>query len=246
LGGKDLFTQDEIVDDHEKQYTSFHYVLQWKSENEKKIWGTDLFIECQVRTLFEEGWGEIDHQVNYPYKSNTIVGGQLRNLNSTARVANEIATELETLKFLPLLVPWDAELRLERSADNVYCLSVNLGWVMANREKAVRNFMEASGHFYYCVIDDKNLNQFLEVLKDKGISNVTVFRIPPEKSTLPVVSDILLLENAIDPVESEMCNYAVVGAPPGEKTPLPEDQMDMLIKDGDTVTRLQKFFDDLR
>lgn len=40
-------------------YTSIHYVIQPK---------TDSYVTCeiQVRTLFEEAWGEIDHTVNYP------------------------------------------------------------------------------------------------------------------------------------------------------------------------------------
>lgn len=43
-------------------YTSIHYVLKPRS-------GSNLACEVQVRTLFEEAWGEIDHTINYPKPS---------------------------------------------------------------------------------------------------------------------------------------------------------------------------------
>ena len=40
-----------------KIYRSVHYIIKYKG----------VYIEIQVRTLFEEGWGEIDHHIVYPY-----------------------------------------------------------------------------------------------------------------------------------------------------------------------------------
>ena len=31
-----------------------------------------MCCEIQVRTLFEEIWGEIDHSINYPHRTNSI------------------------------------------------------------------------------------------------------------------------------------------------------------------------------
>ena len=39
-----------------------------KHNNEK----SDVTCEIQVRTLFEEIWGEIDHTINYPHATNSI------------------------------------------------------------------------------------------------------------------------------------------------------------------------------
>jgi ppGpp synthetase/RelA/SpoT-type nucleotidyltranferase len=49
------------VERKESFYTSIHYVVKPRE---------DSFITCeiQVRTLFEEIWGEIDHKINYPEK----------------------------------------------------------------------------------------------------------------------------------------------------------------------------------
>lgn len=43
-----------------KTYRSVHYTMKYKG----------IYIEIQLRTLFEESWGEIDHRIIYPYKVN--------------------------------------------------------------------------------------------------------------------------------------------------------------------------------
>jgi len=45
-------------------YTSVHYIIKANS-------ATPLTCEIQVRTLMEEVWGEVDHTINYPHKSNS-------------------------------------------------------------------------------------------------------------------------------------------------------------------------------
>jgi ppGpp synthetase/RelA/SpoT-type nucleotidyltranferase len=49
------------LDVHQKEsfYTSVHYVVRPRID-------ADVSCEIQVRTLFEEIWGEIDHCLNYP------------------------------------------------------------------------------------------------------------------------------------------------------------------------------------
>ena len=48
------------MEKHHFGYRSVHYLL-------KSLPGKRVHIaELQVRTLFEEGWSEIDHQVRYP------------------------------------------------------------------------------------------------------------------------------------------------------------------------------------
>lgn len=47
-------------------YTSVHYVLRPNSNP------NSICCEVQVRTLFEEIWGEIDHVINYPHPTESI------------------------------------------------------------------------------------------------------------------------------------------------------------------------------
>lgn len=46
-------------------YTSVHYVV-------KPNFKSGLTCEIQVRTLMEEVWGEVDHKINYPQKSDSV------------------------------------------------------------------------------------------------------------------------------------------------------------------------------
>lgn len=56
-------------------YTSVHYLLRPSK-------GSDMCCEVQVRTLFEEIWGEIDHSMNYPSKVDSVAcSEQLRALS---------------------------------------------------------------------------------------------------------------------------------------------------------------------
>lgn len=53
------------VERKESFYTSIHYVVRPRPDS-------FIRVEIQVRTLFEEAWGEIDHRINYP-TSTTIL-----------------------------------------------------------------------------------------------------------------------------------------------------------------------------
>lgn len=49
----------------ESAYTSVHYVIRPKPESQ-------ISCEIQVRTLFEEIWGEVDHTLNYPTPASSV------------------------------------------------------------------------------------------------------------------------------------------------------------------------------
>jgi putative GTP pyrophosphokinase len=50
----------------ENLYTSVHYVIS------DQVPGLKMTCELQVRTLTEETWGEVDHQLNYPHKTDSV------------------------------------------------------------------------------------------------------------------------------------------------------------------------------
>lgn len=53
------------VDIKESFYTSVHYLIKPRQDS-------PICCEIQVRTLFEEIWGEVDHSLNYPIKSENL------------------------------------------------------------------------------------------------------------------------------------------------------------------------------
>lgn len=55
---RDLYKDKYLrVDTSKTHYRSLHYIIRYKF----------VYIEIQVRTLFEEGWLEFDHRIKYPY-----------------------------------------------------------------------------------------------------------------------------------------------------------------------------------
>ncbi|MCX5792386.1 MAG: RelA/SpoT domain-containing protein [Elusimicrobia bacterium] len=77
----------------ESHYTSIHYIV--KPNIESKI-----CCEIQVRTLFEEIWGEIDHSINYPHPTDSVAcKEQLRVLaklvNAGTRLGDSIFRSYE-------------------------------------------------------------------------------------------------------------------------------------------------------
>lgn len=78
---------------HEYGYRSVHYLV------EAGI-GKDLdLVEIQVRTIFEEGWSEIDHKIRYPYdKDNPILAPFLFHFNTLAGNADEMGSYIKFLQ----------------------------------------------------------------------------------------------------------------------------------------------------
>jgi ppGpp synthetase/RelA/SpoT-type nucleotidyltranferase len=69
-------------------YSSSHYVLKNPEDS-------DCYCEVQVRTLFEEGWSEIDHAFNYPAgEPGKISRSLLKTLKRVCDVAIYIADQI--------------------------------------------------------------------------------------------------------------------------------------------------------
>jgi ppGpp synthetase/RelA/SpoT-type nucleotidyltranferase len=74
----------------ESYYTSVHYVLMPREDSEIKC-------ELQVRTLFEEIWGEIDHNINYPTQSGKkSIREQLKVLASLTATGSRLIESINT------------------------------------------------------------------------------------------------------------------------------------------------------
>lgn len=82
------------VEIKESYYTSIHYVVRPASDERIKC-------EIQVRTLFEEIWGEIDHTINYPEKSSSqATKEQLRVLSKLVSTGTRLADSIFRLEKL--------------------------------------------------------------------------------------------------------------------------------------------------
>jgi ppGpp synthetase/RelA/SpoT-type nucleotidyltranferase len=62
----DFFRKFDLdVSQKPTSYTSVHYLLRPRADS-------PICCELQVRTLFEEIWGEVDHRINYPNPSQNV------------------------------------------------------------------------------------------------------------------------------------------------------------------------------
>lgn len=77
---------------HPFGYRSVHYLLSLKPSKNLMV------AELQVRTIFEEAWSEIDHQIRYPYQiDNPILGNYLEMFNRLAGSADEMGSFIKLL-----------------------------------------------------------------------------------------------------------------------------------------------------
>ncbi len=73
-------------------YRSVHYLVESYPTNKK------LITEVQVRTIFEEGYGEIDHQLRYSHENiPDLLGQNLMLLNRIAGSSDEMASLINQL-----------------------------------------------------------------------------------------------------------------------------------------------------
>lgn len=80
------------IKQHPYGYRSVHYLIQVKPFRQ------EFTVELQVRTIFEEGWSEIDHQIRYPYDiDNTIIANYLVMFNRIAGSADEMGSYIRFL-----------------------------------------------------------------------------------------------------------------------------------------------------
>lgn len=76
----------------QKHYRSVHYIINYKG----------VYIEIQVRTLFEESWGEIDHDIRYPTNmENPMLGEFSELLNRLSGMGDEMGSYYRRLQVVP-------------------------------------------------------------------------------------------------------------------------------------------------
>jgi putative GTP pyrophosphokinase len=80
------------IKEHPAGYRSVHYVVKHQSGKQVD------YVEIQVRTIFEEGWSEIDHRVRYPSKvANEILSKFLAIFNGLAGSADHMGSYIKFL-----------------------------------------------------------------------------------------------------------------------------------------------------
>lgn len=91
-GDSDTIYKGKIPDANihtDKIYRSIHYTIRYHSVN----------LEIQLRTLYEESWGEIDHHIVYPYYTDDKILSEFSSLlNRLSGLADEMGSYFEKVK----------------------------------------------------------------------------------------------------------------------------------------------------
>lgn len=88
-GDSRIYDAREIDIKSDGIYRSLHYIIKYKG----------YYVEIQGRTLFEEGWSEIDHDIVYPYyKDDEMLKDFSKLLNRLSGMADEMSSYFRRMK----------------------------------------------------------------------------------------------------------------------------------------------------
>ena len=85
-GDAEIYPNTKIKLEKDRYYRSLHYIVRFE----------EYYVEIQVRTLFEEAWGEVDHDVLYPYyKDDPVLVDYSKLINRAAGMCDEMSAYLK-------------------------------------------------------------------------------------------------------------------------------------------------------
>ena len=88
-GDSKIYDGNEIQIISDGIYRSLHYIIKYKGQ----------YIELQGRTLFEEGWGEVDHDIVYKNaEDDEMLRDYSKLLNRLSGLADEMSSYFRRLK----------------------------------------------------------------------------------------------------------------------------------------------------
>lgn len=167
---------------HSNGYRSIHYIIHLQPE--KSV----LTAELQVRTIFQEGWSEIDHRVKYPdFSDDPLVAYFLNVFNGLAGSADDMGSFLMDLIQSKLETDTEAKQAQEiiktqnNSLDNINKQLKELKELKANSDKDSQ------------VIIGKLQAEINDLRPGGGISNLIT-----RGTTIPLGIDFAKIGHAID------------------------------------------------
>lgn len=88
-GDSKIYDSEELQIITDGIYRSLHYIVKYKGQ----------YIEIQGRTLFEEGWGEVDHDIVYKEaEDDEMLRDYSKLLNRLSGLADEMSSYFRRLK----------------------------------------------------------------------------------------------------------------------------------------------------
>lgn len=169
---------------HKFGYRSVHYLA--KSSLFKK----QFVVEIQVRTIFEEGWSEVDHKLKYPYvKNNIVLEKFLGILNRFAGGADEMCSFITYL-----------QLEFDKNNETISLLKDKVDKLEIEASKKVeikQNIDGLGGMFFNTSVLNETMQNARQVLGSINVSEMmNATRVAHESLSLAAESATKVLENA--------------------------------------------------
>lgn len=132
------------IKDHPRGYRSIHYIL----ESTPTI--NTYYIEVQVRTIFEEGWSEIDHKLLYPDNlKDSLLNEFSMILNSLSGSADSMATQMKILKLELESMNEEHELEIKKRDEQIKSLGglIQKSNLRSDDKEEIIKVIESSGQY---------------------------------------------------------------------------------------------------
>ncbi|WP_407323667.1 hypothetical protein [Acinetobacter pittii] len=155
--GDDLTKYDSYgsckAEEHNKGYRSIHYIIPATKINNKQV-----NCEIQTRTIFEEGWSEIDHKVRYPsFSDNPYLQEFLDIFNRIAGSADEMGSFVNSLRELiqlNILLEENKQLIVQAQEEKIRDLKEKIDQLF--KDKAELKEIEVAYNLLKLAQEDKN------------------------------------------------------------------------------------------
>lgn len=169
---RSTFEAEEFnIKEHDIGYRSLHYIIKTKPTK------VEHFVEIQVRTLFEEGWSEIDHKIRYPYnRGNDLIGNLLMIFNRLAGSADEMADYIQTLGSALSQRELEFDTRLQAREDEINELKKEINRMKLKPEQKSKILTSLEQLNRHNAIDVKmgfNFSDFVNASDLRGFLNPT-------------------------------------------------------------------------
>lgn len=217
LGDDTSYLSDErfVKKIHDIGYRSIHYIIETGDKDDRS------YVEIQMRTLFEEGWSEIDHLIRYPNLSDDPdIEHFLKLFNSSASFADEMANSIRIIKKLKTHKEnqtrgfIDRFIKMKLKADD-YDKEVEEYFNIVEQDPSLKNLLDLRNVVHKQKEERKNyVEDFLKLLDIHG-SNIFYYQVSDD-----VASDRRIKGNAIIPLCRECAqDFRIISV--GEETQSP-------------------------
>lgn len=160
---------------HIHDYRSIHYIVPVSQINSKEV-----YCEIQTRTIFEEGWSEIDHKVRYPdYSEDEDLKNYLKIFNRLAGSADEMGSYVNDLV---ALIKKNNNLEVEREQKDKLFLEEKgkLDSDIERLSKDGKNLAKVKETFEkYIEVQNKEIHSLKSQLKSQATENIRLNRKEP-------------------------------------------------------------------